>query len=102
MCGADVGRECETAVAMTDVALLEREMCAEAEAARLLNVAQSTLHYWLEGKTGCAGKVHCPVIREEPKGTGAAVTWAEFVEAGDVQYSWCHHAAGGCVPTRLA
>jgi uncharacterized protein (DUF433 family) len=67
---------------MTDVALLEREMYAEAEAARLLNVAQSTLHYWLEGKTGRGGKVHRPVIREEPKGTGAGVTWAEFVEAG--------------------
>ncbi len=69
-------------MAMTDVALLEREMYAEAEAARLLNVAQSTLHYWLEGKTGRGGKVHRPVIRQKPKGTGAAVTWAEFVEAG--------------------
>jgi hypothetical protein len=67
---------------MTDVALLEREMYAEAEAARLLNVAQSTLHYWLEGKTGRGGRVHRPVIRQEPKGHGAAVTWAEFVEAG--------------------
>jgi hypothetical protein len=26
--------------------------------------------------------VHRPVIREEPKGTGAGVTWAELVEAG--------------------
>ena len=26
--------------------------------------------------------MHRPVIRQEPKGTGAAVTWAEFVEAG--------------------
>ena len=69
-------------MATTDVALLEREMYAEAEAARLLSVAQSTLHYWLEGKTGRGGKVHRPVIRQEPKGTGAAVTWAEFVEAG--------------------
>jgi hypothetical protein len=67
---------------MTDVALLEREMYAEAEAARLLSVAQSTLHYWLEGKTGRGGRVHRPVIRQEPKGAGAAVTWAEFVEAG--------------------
>lgn len=67
---------------MTDLRLLEREMYAEAEAARLLEVAPSTLHYWLEGKTGRAGKVHRPVIRQEPKGAGAAVTWAEFVEAG--------------------
>jgi len=69
-------------MAMTDLRLLEREMYAEAEAARLLDVASSTLHYWLEGKTGRAGKVHRPVIRQEPKGTGAPVTWAEFVEAG--------------------
>jgi uncharacterized protein (DUF433 family) len=67
---------------MTHLALLEREMYAEAEATRLLNVAHSTLHYWLEGKTGRGGKVHRPVIRREPKGTGAAVSWAEFVEAG--------------------
>jgi len=67
---------------MTDLRLLEREMYAEAEAARLLDVAPGTLHYWLEGKTGRAGKVHRPVIRQEPKGTGASVTWAEFVEAG--------------------
>ena len=53
---------------MTHVALLEREVSAEAEAARLLNVAQSTLHSWLEGKTGRSGKVHRPVIRQEPKG----------------------------------
>ena len=67
---------------MTDLRLLEREMYAEAEAARLLEVAASTLHDWLEGKTGCAGKVHRPVIRQDPKGAGAAVPWAEFVAAG--------------------
>lgn len=67
---------------MTDLRLLEREMYAEAEAARLLDVAPSTLHYWPEGKAGRAGKVHRPVIRQEPKGAGAAMTWAEFVEAG--------------------
>lgn len=26
--------------------------------------------------------MHRPVIRQNPKGTGAPVTWAEFVEAG--------------------
>ena len=67
---------------MTDLILLERDMYAEAEAARPLNVAPSTLHNWLEGKAGRADKVHLPVIRQEPKGTGAAVTWAEFVELG--------------------
>ena len=57
-------------------------MYAEAEAARLLNVAPSTLHYWFDGKPGRAGRVHLPVIRQESKGAGAPVTWAEFVEAG--------------------
>jgi uncharacterized protein (DUF433 family) len=62
------------------VSVLEREMYAEAAAARLLRVAPSTLHYWLEGGNQ-RGKVYRPVIREEPRGPGAAVTWAEFVEA---------------------
>lgn len=67
---------------MIGLSSLEREMYAEAEAARLLNVAPSTLHGWFEGKPGRAGKVHLPVIRQEPKGAGAAVTWLDFVEAG--------------------
>jgi uncharacterized protein (DUF433 family) len=67
---------------METVTLLEREMYSEQEAARLLNVAPSTLHYWLEGKQGRKDKVYKPVIRPEPKGKDAAVTWAEFVEAG--------------------
>ena len=54
-------------------------MYSEAEAARLLQVAQGTLHYWLEG--GVRGsREYKPVIRSEPKGT-RVVTWAEFVEA---------------------
>lgn len=61
-------------------ALLERELYSEGEAARLLRVAPSTLHYWLEGEGG-RGKSHEPVIRPARKGRGAAVTWAEFVEA---------------------
>jgi len=64
------------------VVLLDREMYSEPEAARLLNVAPSTLHYWLDGKPGRDGKLYKPVIRDEPRGRGAAVTWAEFVEAG--------------------
>jgi uncharacterized protein (DUF433 family) len=61
----------------TDV--LEREMFSEAEAARLLRVAQGTLHYWLEGGTQ-RGKVYRPIIRPEPTGV-RTVTWAEFVES---------------------
>lgn len=60
-------------------------MYAEAEAARLLNVAPSTLHYWLGGKPSRAGKVHLPVSRQQPEGAGAAVAWAEFVEAGPLR-----------------
>jgi uncharacterized protein (DUF433 family) len=60
--------------------VLEREVFSEAEAARLLRVAQSTLHYWLEGGER-RGKDYKPVLRTEPRGA-RAVTWAEFVEAG--------------------
>jgi uncharacterized protein (DUF433 family) len=63
-----------------DVLVLEREIYSEAEAARLLRVAQGTLHYWLEGGVR-RGKRYKPVIRQEPKGE-RSVTWAEFVEAG--------------------
>lgn len=63
------------------VSVLEREMFTEAEAARLLRVPQRTLNYWLEGGVW-RGRTYRPVIREEPRGGHAAVTWAEFVEAG--------------------
>ena len=62
------------------VSVLEREVFSEAEAARLLRVAQSTLHYWLEGDER-RGKSYKPILRTEPRG-GRSVTWAEFVEAG--------------------
>lgn len=65
----------------TGVDVLEREMYSEAEAARLLGVPQGTLHYWLEGKA-FRSKRYRPVIRVEPKGGPAPLTWAEFVEAG--------------------
>ena len=54
-------------------------MYGEAEAARLLRVSQSTLHYWLEGGTR-RGKVYKPILRAEPRGS-RIVTWAEFIEA---------------------
>jgi hypothetical protein len=62
------------------VSVLEREMYSEAEAARLLRVSQSTLHYWLDGGEQ-RGKTHKPVIRIRSTGK-RTVTWAEFVEAG--------------------
>jgi uncharacterized protein (DUF433 family) len=51
-------------------------MYTETAAARLLRVAPSTLHWWLEGKM----PRYRPVIRPEPTGS-RVVTWAEFVEA---------------------
>jgi hypothetical protein len=63
------------------VSVLDREMFTEAEAARLLRVAQATLNYWLEGGER-RGKVYRPVIRVEPLGKRDVVTWAEFIEAG--------------------
>ena len=63
------------------VTVLDREMYTEAAAARLLGLPQGTLNYWLEGGER-RGKVYPPVIRVEPRGDRAAVTWAEFVEAG--------------------
>src|SRR5262245_55158918 len=61
-------------------AVLEREVYTEAEAARLLGVPRSTLHYWLEGLTR-KGVVYAPIIR--PARTDRrTVTWAEFIEAG--------------------
>ncbi len=66
---------------MVAVSVLDREMYSEAEAARYLRVPQSTLHYWLEGGER-RSKVYAPVIRPEPTGRHAPVTWAEFIEAG--------------------
>jgi len=47
--------------------VLNREMFAEAEAARLLRLPQSTLHYWLEGGER-RGKTYKPIIRVEQHG----------------------------------
>jgi len=70
--------------------VLDREVYTEASAARVLRIAQATLHYWLEGKTTPA-KVYKPVIREEATGSNR-VTWAEFVESGLLrQYRRAHN-----------
>jgi uncharacterized protein (DUF433 family) len=63
------------------VTVLDREMYSEAEAARLLQVAQNTLHYWLDGGEQ-RSRIYKPVIRLEPRGHRSPVTWAEFIEAG--------------------
>ncbi len=69
------GAACHTS--RVSVTILDREMYTEAAAARLLRVAPSTLHWWLEGRP----PRYRPVIRVEPTGS-RTVTWAEFVEAG--------------------
>jgi uncharacterized protein (DUF433 family) len=77
---------------MSTVARLDREMYSEAEAARLLSVHQSTLHYWLEGGK-FRDRTYPPVIRQTATGT-RSVTWGEFVEAGLLrQYRRVHHVA---------
>lgn len=71
------------------VAVLEREMYSEAEAARLLRVAQSTLHYWLEGGVH-RGRKYRPILRMQPHGD-RTVTWAEFIEAALLRQYRRHH-----------
>jgi len=62
------------------VTVLDRELFSEAEAARLLRVAQGTLNYWLNGGQR-RGRTYPPIIRTQPR-QERVVTWAEFVEAG--------------------
>lgn len=65
-------------------------MYTEAEAARLLGVPPSTLHYWLEGGER-RGKRYPPILREASRGENI-VTWGEFVEAGLLRaYRRTHH-----------
>lgn len=72
------------------VSVLDRKMFSEAEAARLLRVAQSTLHYWLEGGVQ-RGKTYKPVVRPHARGD-RTVSWAEFIEAGLLrEYRREHH-----------
>lgn len=67
---------------MAVVSVLDIELYAVSEAARLLGVPASTLKWWLEGReAGDDGAGYAPVIRVEPTGS-TAVTWGEFVEAG--------------------
>jgi len=60
--------------------VLDRAIYTEPEAARLLKMHPSTLHYWLHGGER-GGRFYPPVIRPEPT-DNRTVTWAEFVESG--------------------
>jgi uncharacterized protein (DUF433 family) len=61
--------------------ILSQETYSEPEAARLLRVSPSTLHYWLQGGVR-RGVQYMPILRPEPDKETRWVTWAEFVEAG--------------------
>lgn len=74
------GGACQTAVMEAPVTVLDRELYTEAAAARLLGLAPSTLHYWLQGGER-QGVYYAPIMRPEPVDR-RWVTWAEFIEAG--------------------
>ncbi len=59
--------------------ILDRPVYDETLAARVLSVAPSTLHWWLEGRD-YRGRRYEPVLRTHPSGS-REVTWGEFVEA---------------------
>ncbi|HEV8682569.1 MAG TPA: DUF433 domain-containing protein, partial [Actinomycetota bacterium] len=63
-----------------DRAVLDRQMYAVREAARLLGIPAARLRRWLNGAV-VQGRPYPPVIRIKPTGS-EDVTWAEFVEAG--------------------
>ena len=62
------------------VSLLDSEMYDIPLAASILRVPESTLRWWLEGRT-TEHRTYAPVLRPEPTGS-SAVTWGELVEAG--------------------
>lgn len=61
------------------VEILDRLVYSEADAAEILQVPRSTLHWWLEGRSD-NGRTYPPVIRPERTGSGS-LTWGEFIEA---------------------
>lgn len=66
-------------VADVSMALLDRRLYHIGDAAELLNVATSTLSYWLLGLTRNR-KVYLPVLRRD-RNDDRYVTWGEFIEA---------------------
>lgn len=60
--------------------ILSQPTYALTEAAHLLQVAPSTLRWWLEGAER-DDRCYPPVLREQPIGS-STLTWGEFVEAG--------------------
>ncbi len=62
------------------VTFLDRKIYSVADASNILRVPDSTLRWWLDGRTS-RGKTYPPVIRPAPTGD-FTLTWAEFVEVG--------------------
>ncbi|MCC5949460.1 MAG: hypothetical protein JJT89_13505 [Nitriliruptoraceae bacterium] len=59
--------------------LLDQPLYDLAEAARLLDVPDGTLRFWLHGKQ-YKGSTYLPVLREA-RNRDVVVTWGEFIEA---------------------
>ena len=69
---------------VTVTLISDEEMYTEREAAQLLGIPQSTLHFWLEGgKRG--GRLYTPVLRPQPIHRNV-VTWGEFLEAAYLRH----------------
>ena len=62
------------------VTLLDRPVYSVTDAAEILQVATSTLRWWLEGRPA-GRKTYPPVIRQAATGD-IHLTWGEFIEAG--------------------
>ncbi len=60
------------------VEILDRPVYSEADAAEILRVPRSTLHWWLEGRSG-GKRSYPPVVRPVPTGE-SRLTWGEFIE----------------------
>lgn len=68
----------------TSYGLLDRPVYEIAEVARLLTVADSTLRWWLQGRS-YRGKEYLPALRLEAN-SSTTVSWGEFIEAAMLRF----------------
>jgi uncharacterized protein (DUF433 family) len=80
---------CDNA-AVGEATVLDREVYAMSEAARLLGVRTARLRGWVDGYSR-AGRTYEPVIRLRPTGSDV-VTWGEFAEASYLREHRIKHA----------
>jgi hypothetical protein len=64
---------------MTEVPLLDRRLYGYGEVDRILDLPAGTARRWIDGYSR-RGRQYQPVIRVEPLGPEAAVTWGESIE----------------------